>query len=83
MTADTEDAYIIAQASEPLDEEGRFVNDRIRVRYLNEIIEVEKEETGVLPEGYFWVDYATLNRMVQINNCLNIQLRNLLSLLDI
>ena len=43
MTADTEDAYIIAQASEPLDEEGRFVNDRIRVRYLNEIIEVEKE----------------------------------------
>ena len=44
MTADTEDAYIIAQASEPLDEEGRFVNDRIRVRYLNEIIEVEKEK---------------------------------------
>ena len=44
MTADTEDAYIIAQASEPLDEEGRFINDRIRVRYLNEIIEVEKEK---------------------------------------
>ena len=44
MTADTEDAYIIAQASEPLDEEGRFVNDRIRVRCLNEIIEVEKEK---------------------------------------
>ena len=44
MTADTEDAYIIAQASEPLDEEGRFVNDRIRVRYLNEIIEVEKDK---------------------------------------
>ena len=44
MTADTEDSYIIAQASEPLDEEGRFVNDRIRVRYLNEIIEVEKEK---------------------------------------
>ncbi len=44
MTADTEDEYIIAQASEPLDEENRFVNDRIRVRYLNEIIEVEKEK---------------------------------------
>ena len=44
MTADTEDEYIIAQASEPLDEEGRFVNDRIRVRYLNEIIEVEKDK---------------------------------------
>ena len=47
------------------------------------VVPIEKEETGVLPEGYFWVDYATLNRMVQINNCLNIQLRNLLSLLDI
>ena len=44
MTADTEDEYIIAQASEPLDEENRFVNDRIRVRYLNEIIEVEKDK---------------------------------------
>ncbi|MBP3463705.1 MAG: DNA-directed RNA polymerase subunit beta [Clostridia bacterium] len=44
MTADTEDEYIIAQASEPLDEENRFVNDRIRVRHLNEITEVEKEK---------------------------------------
>ena len=44
MTADTEDEYIIAQASEPIDEEGRFVHDRIRVRYLNEITEVEKEK---------------------------------------
>ena len=44
MTADEEDNYIVAQASEPLDEENRFVNDRIRVRYLNEIIEVEKEK---------------------------------------
>ena len=44
MTADTEDEYIIAQASEPVDEKGRFVNDRIRVRYLNEITEVEKDK---------------------------------------
>ncbi len=44
MTADTEDEYIIAQASEPVDEENRFVNDRIRVRYLDEITEVEKEK---------------------------------------
>ena len=32
-----------------------------------------------LPEGYFLVDYRTLNRLAQVNNCLNIQLRNLLS----
>ena len=44
MTADTEDEYIIAQASEPVDEENKFVNDRIRVRYLDEITEVEKEK---------------------------------------
>ena len=44
MTADTEDEYIIAQASEPVDEENRFINDRIRVRHLDEITEVEKEK---------------------------------------
>ena len=42
MSADVEDNYIIAQASEPMDENGEFINDRIRVRYRNEIIEVEK-----------------------------------------
>ena len=43
MSADVEDNYIIAQASEPMDKNGEFVNDRIRVRYRNEIIEVDKE----------------------------------------
>lgn len=36
----------------------------------------------VLPKGYLWLDYATLNLLVRSNNVLNIQLRNLLSLLD-
>ena len=44
MSADVEDNYIIAQASEPMDENGEFTNDRIRVRYRNEIIEVEKDK---------------------------------------
>ena len=43
MSADEEDKHIIAQASEPLDEEGRFVNNRIKVRYKEEITEVDKE----------------------------------------
>ena len=43
MSADVEDQYIIAQASEPLDKNNKFVNDRIRVRQRNEIIEVDKE----------------------------------------
>ncbi len=43
MTADEEDKYIIAQANEPLDDEGRFVNERVTVRRKDEIIQVERE----------------------------------------
>ncbi len=43
MSADVEDNYIIAQASEPMNKNGEFINDRIRVRFKNEIIEVDKE----------------------------------------
>ena len=43
MTADEEDQYIIAQANEPLDDEGRFVNERVTVRRKDEIIQVERE----------------------------------------
>ena len=43
MTADEEDKYIIAQANEPLDEEGRFVNARVTVRRKDEIIEVDAD----------------------------------------
>ena len=35
LTADTEDNYIIAQANEPLDEEDRFINERVSGRGLN------------------------------------------------
>ena len=41
MTADVEDAYIVAQANEPLDEEGRFVHERVVGRYRDEFVEVE------------------------------------------
>jgi len=44
MSADVEDNYIIAQASEPVDKDGKFVNDRIRVRFKNEIIEVDRDK---------------------------------------
>lgn len=44
MSADVEDNYIIAQASEPVDKNGKFVNDRIRVRFKNEVIEVENSK---------------------------------------
>ncbi|MCI9063454.1 MAG: DNA-directed RNA polymerase subunit beta [Clostridia bacterium] len=44
MSADVEDKYYIAQASEPLNANGTFKNKRIRVRHQNEIVEVEREE---------------------------------------
>ena len=44
MSADVEDNYIIAQASEPVDENGKFINNRVRVRRQNEVIEVESDK---------------------------------------
>ncbi len=44
MSADVEDNYIIAQASEPINDDGSFVHPRIRVRYRNEVIEVDREK---------------------------------------
>ena len=44
MTADVEDQYIVAQAAEPTDEEGHFLNERITCRHRDEIIGVEKEK---------------------------------------
>ncbi len=41
MTGDVEDNYIIAQANEPLDENGRFLNPRVIARERAEILEVE------------------------------------------
>ncbi|MBR6645764.1 MAG: DNA-directed RNA polymerase subunit beta [Clostridia bacterium] len=43
MTADIEDNYVVGQASEPLDEEGRFIRKRVVVRHKSEIIEMDRE----------------------------------------
>ncbi len=41
MTADIEDNYMVAPASEKLAEDGSFVNDTVIVRYRDEFIEVD------------------------------------------
>ncbi len=62
------------------EEGGRFYHEQNR----NVLMEIEKTDLpDPLPEGYFWADYQTLNILIQFNNCLNIQLRNLLSILNI
>ena len=48
MTADEEDQYIIAQANEPLDEEGRIKAERVTCRKLAEIIEVERSSVDLM-----------------------------------
>ena len=43
MTADVEDDYIVAQASEPVDENGFLVNQRVTCRHRDEIVDVDRE----------------------------------------
>ncbi len=43
MTADTEDNYIVAQANEPLTEEGKLARPRVNARHREQILECPKE----------------------------------------
>ena len=43
LTADEEDRFIIAQANEILDKEGKFRDRKVLCRYKDDIIEVERE----------------------------------------
>ncbi len=43
MTADVEDEFIVAQANEPLDDEGHFMKSRVTARYRDQILEVKNE----------------------------------------
>ncbi|HHP51400.1 MAG TPA: DNA-directed RNA polymerase subunit beta [Moorella mulderi] len=43
LTADEEDKYIIAQANTPIDEEGRFLVERVSARYGGEILLVSAD----------------------------------------
>ena len=60
------------------EEGGRFYHEQNR----NLLVMQENEFDFELPREYMWIDYKTLNYLVQHNNILNIQLRNLLSLLE-
>ena len=57
MTADMEDQYIVAQASEPVDENGCFINKRITCRHRNDTISVSREE----------VDYVDISPKMMVS----------------
>ncbi|MDR1438772.1 MAG: DNA-directed RNA polymerase subunit beta, partial [Clostridiales bacterium] len=48
LTADKEDKFIVAQANEPLDGEGRFINKRVVIRYQDEILEVDNAKVDYM-----------------------------------
>ena len=58
------------------EEGGRFYHEQ------NRNVIAKADTIFDVPEDYFWVSFGTLNVLTQVNNCLNIQLRNLLSLLE-
>ena len=60
------------------EEGGRFFHEQNR----NVLMEIAADELNDIPEGYFWCTFSTLNMLCQVNNVLNIQLRNLISLLE-
>ncbi len=43
MTADVEDNYTVAQANEPLTEDGKFARPIVNARYRDQILECERE----------------------------------------
>ena len=48
MTADVEDEYTVAQANEPLDENGCFARAKVNARHRSEILEVEKNRADFM-----------------------------------
>ncbi len=48
MTADVEDNYVVAQANEPLDEEGRFAGTRVTCRYRDEFLTLPPERVDFM-----------------------------------
>ena len=61
------------------EEGGRFYHEENR----NVLLEIDEKELPALPSDHFFVDLATLSDMIRFNNCVNIQLRNLISLITI
>ena len=60
------------------EEGGRFYHEQNR----NIIIDIKENDINITDQ-YIWLDFRTINKMIQFNNVCNIQLRNLMSLLEV
>ena len=48
LTADEEDDFIVAQGSEPLDENGKFINAKVNCRYRDQFLETESSKVDFM-----------------------------------
>ena len=48
MSADEEDEFNIAQANEPIDDEGRFIGKKIVCRYLDQFLQLDPEQVDYM-----------------------------------
>lgn len=48
LAADEEDRYVVAMANEPLDENNWFVNERVMMRYQDDIAERYREDVDFM-----------------------------------
>lgn len=48
LTADEEDNYVVAQANEPLDDEGHFINNNVSGRFREETSEFDKQSIDLM-----------------------------------
>ena len=48
MTADMEDNFVVAQANEPLTEDGKLARPRVNARYRDQILECEREKVDYM-----------------------------------
>ncbi len=59
MTADVEDDFIVAQANEPLDSEGHFINSKVVGRHRSEFVEVDARQA----------DYMDISPRMVVSTC--------------
>ena len=48
MTADEEDKYIVAQANEPLDDEGYFLGERVTARAKDDVLSITPDKVDLM-----------------------------------
>ena len=68
MTADTEDSFRVAQASEPLDKDGHFINDNVSGRYREETSQFRKQDIDFMDISPRMVFSAATNMIPFLQN---------------